>query len=188
MSVISGSKTGPQSAVKSAAVRRACQRVEELLSKSPAYRKVDDAPLRHQAGIDAGDGRPSTPGARPTPSCAWSPSWSRACTMEVQLALELLEINAVLRFGAFAFVPAGDVILFCHTMADRELTDEEEFMEHHPGLRHRRRRLRRPDLRPLRGPDHAGAAGGERRGAPARAARPAALDEVLSTRRSTSPR
>ena len=45
----------------------------------------------------------------------------KGVTMEVQLALELLEINAVLRFGAFAYVPAGDVILFCHTMADREL-------------------------------------------------------------------
>ena len=49
--------------------------------------------------------------------------------MEVGLALELLEINAILRFGAFAFVPEGQVIVFCHTMADRELSDEEEFME-----------------------------------------------------------
>ena len=36
--------------------------------------------------------------------------------MEVPLALQLLEMNALLRFGAFAYVPAGDVIIFSHTL------------------------------------------------------------------------
>ncbi len=53
----------------------------------------------------------------------------KGVTMEVPLALELLELNALLRFGAFAFVPAGDVIVFSHTLLDRELSDQEEFMD-----------------------------------------------------------
>jgi hypothetical protein len=127
MSIASGSKTGPQSAVKSAAVRRACQRVEELLSKSPAYRKVDDGLYVIKQGstlvmVSVHPWRQTHAVVRLVAQLV------KGVSMEVQLALELLEINAVLRFGAFAFVPAGDVILFCHTMADRELSDEEEFM------------------------------------------------------------
>jgi hypothetical protein len=127
MSVVSGSKTGPQSTVKSAAVRRASQRVEELLSKSPAYRKVDDGLYVIKQGttlvmVSVHAWRQTHAVVRLVAQLV------KGVSMEVQLALELLEINAVLRFGAFAFVPAGDVILFCHTMADRELSDEEEFM------------------------------------------------------------
>ncbi len=48
---------------------------------------------------------------------------------EAGLAWDLLEINSTLRFGAFAYVPAGRVIVFCHTIVDRELSDEEEFQE-----------------------------------------------------------
>ena len=128
MSIISGSKTGPQSAVRSAAVRRACQRVEELLSKSPAYRKIDDALYVIKQGstilmVTVHPWRQTHAVVRLVAQLV------KGVTMEVQLALELLEINAILRFGAFAYVPAGEVILFCHTMADRELTDEDEFME-----------------------------------------------------------
>jgi len=37
-------------------------------------------------------------------------------TMEVPLAMQLLEMNALLRFGAFAYVPTGEVIVFSHTL------------------------------------------------------------------------
>ena len=126
MSLISGSKTGPHLAVRTLAVRRACQRVEELLSKSPAYRKVDDGLYVIKQGTTL-----VMVSVHPWQTHAvvrLVAQLVKGVSMEVQLALELLEINAVLRFGAFAFVPAGDVILFCHTMADRELTSEEEFM------------------------------------------------------------
>jgi hypothetical protein len=128
MNVNSGSKTGPQSAVKSAAVRHACQRIEDLLSKSPAYRKVDDGLYVIKQGttllmVTVHPWRQTHAVVRLVAQLV------KGVSMETQLALELLEINAILRFGAFAYVPAGDVILFCHTMADRELSDEEEFME-----------------------------------------------------------
>ena len=127
MSLISGSKTGPHSAVRNAAVRRACQRVEELLSKSPAYRKVDDGLYVIKQGTTL-----VMVSVHPWQTHAvvrLVAQLVKGVSMEVPLALELLETNALLRFGAFAYVPAGEVILFCHTMADRELTDEEEFME-----------------------------------------------------------
>jgi hypothetical protein len=128
MSATTASKTGPQTPVRSAAVRGACQRIEQLLSKSPAYKKVDDALFVIKQGstlvmLSVHSWRQTHAVVRLVAQLV------KGVSMEVPLALELLEINAVLRFGAFAYVPAGDVILFCHTMADRELTDEDEFME-----------------------------------------------------------
>lgn len=109
------------------AVKRACARVEALLSKSPAYRKIDDALYVIKQG--------STlvmvnvlPWHGSHAIVRLAAQLVKGVSMEVPLALELLEMNAVLRFGAFAYVPAGDVILLCHTMVDRELTDEDEFM------------------------------------------------------------
>src|SRR5207244_7704752 len=52
----------------------------------------------------------------------------KGVSMEVPLALELLETNALLRFGAFAYVPAGEVVIFAHTLLDRDLGDREEFL------------------------------------------------------------
>ena len=46
--------------------------------------------------------------------------------LEVPLALQLLEMNALLRFGAFAYVPAGDVIIFSHTLLGGATLDAEE--------------------------------------------------------------
>ena len=83
--------------------------------------------------------------------------------MEVPLALQLLEMNALLRFGAFAYVPAGDVIIFSHTLLGGETLDARGADHHHPRRRDHRRRVRRPHRRALRRPDHAGAARGERR-------------------------
>jgi hypothetical protein len=128
MSVTPSGKTGPQSAVKSAAVKKACLRIEQLLEKSPAYRKVEDGlyVIKQGSTLVMASVHP------------WRQTHAvvrlvaqlvKGVSMEVPLALELLEINSVLRFGAFAYVPAGEVVLFCHTMADRELSDEDEFME-----------------------------------------------------------
>ena len=53
----------------------------------------------------------------------------KGVTMECTLAIELLQLNAVLRFGAFAFVPEGQAIVLCHTLLDRDLGDRDEFLE-----------------------------------------------------------
>jgi len=53
----------------------------------------------------------------------------KGVSMECMLAVDLLGLNAVLRFGAFAFVPEGQAIILCHTLLDRDLGDREEFLE-----------------------------------------------------------
>jgi len=126
MSVISN--TGSHAVARSAAVRQASQRIETLLKRSPAYRKIEDGLYVIKQGstlvmLSVHSWRQNHAVVRLVAQLV------KGVSMEVPLALELLEINAVLRFGAFAYVPAGEVILFCHTLADRELTDEEEFME-----------------------------------------------------------
>ena len=121
-------KSGAFAPVRSAAVKAACQRIEQLLKTSPAYRKIEDGlyVIKQGSTLVMASVHP------------WQQTHAvvrlvaqlvKGVSMEVPLALGLLEINAILRFGAFAYVPAGEVILFCHTMADRELSDEDEFME-----------------------------------------------------------
>jgi hypothetical protein len=114
-------------ATSNAAVRVTSQRVESLLSKSAAYRKVDDGLYVIKQGstlvmVSVHPWKATHAVVRLVAQLV------KGVTMEVPLALELLELNSVLRFGAFAYVPAGETILFCHTMADREVTDPEEFL------------------------------------------------------------
>ena len=122
MSTSASTKSGAHPAVKTAA-----QRVEKLLSKSPAFRKVDEGLYVIKQGSTL-----VMVTVHPWKSHAvvrLVAQLVKGVRMEAGLALELLELNAILRFGAFAYAAAGAVVLFCHTMADRELTDEEEFME-----------------------------------------------------------
>lgn len=121
------SAKGTAAVTTNAAVKAANQRIEALLAKSPAYRKVDDGLYVVKQGSTV----------VMVSVHAWKQTHAvvrlvaqlvKGVSMEVPLALELLELNSILRFGAFAYVPAGETILFCHTMADRELTDEEEFI------------------------------------------------------------
>lgn len=109
------------------AVRATSLRLEKILGKSPAYRKIDDGLYVVKQGS--------------TLVMATVHPWRthsvvrlvaqlvKGVTMEVPLALELLELNSILRFGAFAYLPTGDVIALVHTLADRELTDTEEFLQ-----------------------------------------------------------
>src|SRR3954463_498627 len=116
------SKAGPHPAV-----RTASQRVERLLSKSPAFRKVDEGLYVIKQGSTL-----VMVTVHPWKSHAivrLVAQLVKGVRMEAGLALELLELNSILRFGAFAYAAKEAVVLFCHTMADRELTDEEEFME-----------------------------------------------------------
>ena len=49
--------------------------------------------------------------------------------MTPNLALELLSFNAHLRFGAFAYVEQGSVILFSHSILGGETLDSDELLE-----------------------------------------------------------
>jgi hypothetical protein len=122
MSTTSSGKSGLHPAV-----RTASQRVEKLLAKSPAFRKVDEGLYVIKQGSTL-----VMVTVHPWKSHAvvrLVAQLVKGVRMEAGLALELLELNSILRFGAFAYAAENAVVLFCHTMADRELTDEAEFME-----------------------------------------------------------
>jgi hypothetical protein len=108
-----------------AAAKMSCQTIEKALGKSSAFKKID-------AGLYVVKQGSSMVMIN---VLAWNPDRAvvrcvaqlvKGVTLEVPLALWLLEMNAKLRFGAFAFVPAGDVIVFSHTLLGGHTLDEEE--------------------------------------------------------------
>jgi hypothetical protein len=109
------------------AVQAASQKIEKMLGGSAAYRKVED-------GLYAVKQGSSMIMIKVHP---WKDralvrlvaQLVKGVTMECMLAVELLQLNAVLRFGAFAFVPEGQAIVLCHTLVDRDLGDRDEFTE-----------------------------------------------------------
>jgi hypothetical protein len=107
-------------------VAKTCARLESLLKPSPAYRRIEDGLYVVKQGsslvmISVHPWKEEHVVIRLTAQLV------QGVTMSSELALELLEMNATLRFGAFAFVPAGDVVAFVHTLLDRALSDEREF-------------------------------------------------------------
>src|SRR5262245_11397455 len=110
-----------------AAAKTSCQVIEKTLGKSPAFRKVDEGLYVVKQGSSI----------VMINVLAWNPDRAvvrcvaqlvKGVTMEVPLALQLLEMNALLRFGAFAFVPQGDVIIFSHTILGGKTLDKEELL------------------------------------------------------------
>lgn len=108
-----------------AAAKMSCQVVEKALGKSAAFKKVDEGLYVVKQGTTI----------IMVNVLAWPPDRAvvqliaqlvKGVTMEVPLALQLLEMNATLRFGAFAFVPAGDVITFSYTMLGGRTLDPVE--------------------------------------------------------------
>ena len=110
-----------------AAAKTSCQLIEKTLRKSPAFKKVDEGLYVVKQGSSI----------VMINVIAWNPDRAvvrcvaqlvKGVTMEVPLALQLLEMNALLRFGAFAYVPAGDVIIFSHTLRGGDTLDGEELV------------------------------------------------------------
>ena len=109
---------------------KTCDIIEKTLGKSTAFRKVDDRLyVVHQGStyvtisvVDAGKESHEKPivriyaqvvsGVRPEPT----------------LFRQLLVLNARMRFGAFAYVPEGDVILFVHSILGGEAMDPKELI------------------------------------------------------------
>ncbi len=114
------------------AVEVSCNTIEKTLGKSPAYRKVDDRLYVVKQGssyvmisvVPSGPkGRTDeravvrvvaqvVAGVRPEPS----------------LMRQLLILNGQLRFGAFAYVPDGDLVMFGHSMLGGDGMDPKELM------------------------------------------------------------
>jgi hypothetical protein len=108
-----------------AAAKTSCQIIEKALGKSHAFKKVDEGLYVVKQGSSI----------VMINVLAWKADRAvvrcvaqlvKGVTMEVPLALQLLEMNALMRFGAFAYVPAGDVIIFSHTLLGGETLDPVE--------------------------------------------------------------
>jgi type III secretion system-like peptide-binding chaperone len=98
-----------------AAAKTSCQIIEKTLGKSPAFKKIDEGlfVVKQGSSIVMINVLPWN-ADRAVVRCV--AQLVKGVTMEVPLALQLLETNALMRFGAFAYVPAGDVIIFSHTL------------------------------------------------------------------------
>ena len=101
--------------------------IERTLQDSPAYRKIDDQLYVIKQGsayvminvVPWGDNKAMV-------RCA--SQLVKGINADGPLALQLLELNAHLRFGAFAWDPAEHTVLFTHTILGGTTLDPEELM------------------------------------------------------------
>ncbi|HVZ73882.1 MAG TPA: YbjN domain-containing protein [Polyangia bacterium] len=108
-----------------AAAKKSCQLIEKTLGSSPAFKKIDEGlfVVKQGSSIVMINVLPWK-ADRAVVRCV--AQLVKGVTMEVPLALQLLEMNALMRFGAFAYVPSGDVIIFSHTLLGGATLDAEE--------------------------------------------------------------
>jgi hypothetical protein len=101
--------------------------IERTLSESTAYRKIDDSLYTVKQGstyvlINV---------------VAWNKDAAvvrcvaqlvKGVQMDGDLAQQLLELNAHMRFGAFAYDPDGDLVLYQHSILGGATLDPEELL------------------------------------------------------------
>jgi hypothetical protein len=101
--------------------------IEKTLDRSPAFRKVDDRLYVVKQGsayvminIVALDGD------RAMVRCV--AQLAKGVRLDADLARELMELNGLLRFGAFAFDPVGSLVLFIHSILGGTTLDPDELL------------------------------------------------------------
>ena len=99
--------------------------IEKTLALSPAYRKVDDSLYVIKQGsayvmINVVPWGPDRACLRCTAQLV------KGIQVDGKLALELLELNTHVRFGAFAYDSAQDAILFVHSILGGHTLDTDE--------------------------------------------------------------
>ena len=110
-----------------AAVVSTCRTIEDTLGPSRAYRKVDDDLYIVKQGsayvmihvVPWGDDRAIV-------RCG--AQMVTGVDMDGQLAIKLLAMNGVLRFGTFSWVPEDKVLLFGHSLLGGDTLDPEELL------------------------------------------------------------
>ena len=101
--------------------------IERTLQDSPAFRKIDDSLYVIKQGsayvmiavVPWGDNRAMV---RCTAQLV------KGVDVDGPLAKQLLELNGHLRFGAFAWDPANETVLFTHTILGGTTLDPEELV------------------------------------------------------------
>lgn len=101
--------------------------IEKTLASSPAYRKVDDSLYAVKQGscyvlINI------VPWGNDKALVRCTSQVVKGVDMDGALALQLLELNLHLRFGAFAYDPDGSLIVFQHAILGGATLDAEELL------------------------------------------------------------
>ena len=110
-----------------AAEAKTCATIESSLKDSKAFRRVDERMYVVKQGssyvminvVPWGE-------ERAVVRCV--AQLVKGVRMEAGLGVQLLALNAVLRFGAFAFVHDGGLVLFLHSILGGETLDADELI------------------------------------------------------------
>lgn len=101
--------------------------IEETLSDSSAYRKVDDRLFVVKQG-SAYVMINIVPLDEERAAVRCVAQLVKGLDMNSELAVELMQLNAFLRFGAFAYDSKGPLILFIHTILGGSTLDPAELL------------------------------------------------------------
>lgn len=99
--------------------------IEQTLESSPAYRKVDDALYVIKQG-SAYVMISVVPWGADKACVRCTAQLVKGIAVDGKLALELLELNGYLRFGAFAYDPVQETVLFVHSILGGATLDADE--------------------------------------------------------------
>ena len=113
-------------------VTLSCETIEKALGKSPAYRKVDE----HLYVVKQGSSYvmisvvPSGPKGKVNDRALVRvvAQVVAGVTPEPSLFRQLLILNGQLRFGAFSYIPDGNLIMFGHSMLGGDTMDVKELV------------------------------------------------------------
>ncbi|HVK73035.1 MAG TPA: YbjN domain-containing protein [Kofleriaceae bacterium] len=101
--------------------------IERTLMSSPAYRKVDDSLYVIKQG-SAYVMITVVPWGKDKACVRCTAQLVKGADFDGKLALQLLELNAYLRFGAFAYDKEQETILFVHSILGGTTLDPDELM------------------------------------------------------------
>ena len=108
------------------AEEQTCQLIENTLTGNQAYRKVDDKlyVIRQGSSYVMISVIPWNDHA----IVRVVAQMVKGVSMEMDLGLELLRLNARMRFGAFAYLEQDQIVLFQHSILGGETLDPEELL------------------------------------------------------------
>jgi hypothetical protein len=107
-------------------VAETCELVEKTLGKSPAFRKVEERLYVVKQGSSYVT--ISVVPSQEKPLVRVYAQVVSGVSAEASLFRQLLILNGRMRFGAFAYVPDGDLILFVHSMLGGGHMDAKELV------------------------------------------------------------
>ena len=114
-------------------LQKTCELIEKTLGKSAAFRKVEQNLYVVKQGssyvtISVISGSRGDEGDSEKPLVRIYAQVVSGVNPEPALLKQLLTLNAKMRFGAFAFLPEGNLILFVHTMLGGGHMDDKELV------------------------------------------------------------